>query len=207
MLSKPILSGTPITLTALLVIIISIELILQAADFDVLGSPRWRLTAYEYGAFWPGILGNWKPNFVGQPVTMFFSYAVLHSGFTHLAGNAIMLRILGQTVCDRSGERWLFLVLILTSLAGAIVFAGLSSGIRPMVGTSGAVFGLAGVLVKWQWKKEEKWQSSLTIFWLCTGIVALHLPVLWWNNGHLAWQTHIGGFLAGFVIASWIKTK
>ena len=43
-------------LCVLIVLLCLPEIVLFLSDHAVLGSPRWRLLAYQYGAFWAGLL-------------------------------------------------------------------------------------------------------------------------------------------------------
>ena len=120
------------------------ELILQAADHGLIGSARWRPLAYQNGAFWAGLLHDWHPNYTAQPWVMFLSYSALHGGFSHLAGNLAALLVLGAIVVDRVGSRGFLVLWGLSALGGSVAFGVLSTSQQPMVGASGALFGLAG---------------------------------------------------------------
>ena len=115
--------------------------------------------ARRAGAGWPirmagsgaGLLDSWRPNYPGQPAAMFASYGFLHGGAFHLLVNMITLVSLGPPVIERVGQ-WRFAVIYAASLlGGAVGFALLSSAVQPMVGASGALFGLAGVLTGWEY--------------------------------------------------------
>jgi membrane associated rhomboid family serine protease len=149
--APPLLSW-PVTL--LLVLIILPELVLIASDAGWIGSRRWRSQAYTYGAFWAGVLGDWTPNYTAQPFAMFFSYSFLHAGAGHLFGNAVALAWLGQIADDRLSPARLFGLYAGSVLGGALAFAALSTSISPMVGASGAIFGLAGAWLIWAWQDQ-----------------------------------------------------
>lgn len=196
---------TPPVVACLLVLMVGIELALQAADAGWIGSLRWRTLAYQYGAFWPGLLDNWTPNYTGQAGTMFVSYAFLHAGLSHLLGNCITLWVLGGQVCDRAGQRGFVAIYAVTALGGALCFAALSTGTQPMVGASGSLFGLAGIWTGWRWLDHPPgWTNASVIAAILAGLVALNLVLFWWHDGQLAWETHLGGFVAGFALAGWI---
>lgn len=189
----------------LIAVIVAIELCLQAADYGLWGSTRLRTTVYEYGAFWPGLLGNWRPNFWGQPVTMFATYPFLHSGLGHLVGNVIMLGFLGQRVSDEVGQLRLAFALFIAALGAGIGYAALSHGIQPMVGISGAIFGLFGIMAIWQFKTDQFVRSAIRFLGVSVGLTVFNLLIYWWVSGYLAWQTHLFGFLFGAAIAPLIK--
>lgn len=191
-----------LVLWGLLVVPIVIEGVLSAADLGLVEPARLRRIVYDYGGFWPGILGSWQPNYALQPAVMFLSYGFLHTGPAHLLVNMITLWSLGRAALARVGG-WRFCLLYLLSiLGGAAGFALLSETVRPMVGASGALFGLAGALLAWNYVDRFAERVSL---WPVARVAALLLLlnlVMWGAmGGLLAWQTHLGGFLAGWVAA------
>lgn len=167
------------------------ELVLQGADWGLWGSARWRPLAYAQGAFWAGLLYGWLPNYPGQPVLMFLTYAWLHAGIGHLLGNLGALFWLAPDLAARLGP-WRFLALWGAGmLGGAALFAALPTSAAPMVGASGALFGLAGAAAV---MAARSWRQGLL---LALGLVALNLAAWVAAGGHLAWQAHLGGMLAG----------
>lgn len=192
----------PAALWALLAVMVGIEAILQMSDAGLIGTPRWRGLAYGYGAFWPGLLGGWQPNYGAQPVLMFATYALLHADLGHLLGNGITLILLGLLVVERVGLRGFWIVALSAALGGALGFWALASGPRPMVGASGLLFGLAGALTVWEGARLLRRGKSLApVLQVAGGLVALN--VLMWisTGGNLAWQAHLAGFLAGAAVA------
>ncbi len=191
----------PVTLTILLVCGV-IEITLQLADHGIMDWPRLRALAYAYGGFWPGLLGDWTANFPGQAVVMFFTYGFLHGGLLHFVVNMITLISLGSAVHERGGIGRYATIYVASILGGAVVFGLLAPSLRPMVGASGALFGLVGALTAWD--AIERRALRLTMRPVVRIIVVLVIlnAVLWWAmDGLLAWQTHLGGFLAGAVVA------
>jgi rhomboid protease GluP len=178
------------------------EVILSGSDLGLWGQTQWRAIIVQNAGFWSGLLGNWQPNYPAQPWLMFASYGFLHAGFSHFAVNMLTLFSLGGPVIARIGS-WRFLMLFaLCLVGGAAGFAALSHEIAPMVGASGALFGLAGALLSWEYADLRLRAKAIRPV-LRAGVllIALNL-VLWWAMaGHLAWQTHLGGFLAGWLFA------
>ncbi len=182
---------------------ILVELVLQLADLHLVGSPLWRSLAYQNGAFWPGLLHGWQPNYRLQPAAMFFTYALLHGGLGHLTGNMLTLMALGEIVVERAGSKGFLLVYAASALGGAALFGLLAASPQPMVGASGALFGLAGAWQYWDYAGRPPGRGR---FWRLLQVVVLLvlLNVVLWSllGGVLAWQTHLGGFLAGWIAAA-----
>ena len=195
---NPLLRWPDPAVLAILLLCCLIEALLQAADLGLIGSPRWRALAYENAGFWAGLLRGWTPNYAAQPALMFFSYAPLHSGLSHLTGNMLPLWILGNIVTARAGQRGFLAIWLLATIGGALAFGLITTSPRPMVGTSGALFGLAGAWMAWEAQDRRAAGQSLwpVLGWLA-GLVVLNLVYFWLQHGLLAWETHLGGFLAG----------
>ncbi|WP_299792786.1 rhomboid family intramembrane serine protease [uncultured Marivita sp.] len=195
-------------LYALIATCCAIELALVLSDRAVIVPLHVRQLAYDYGAFWPGLLGNWKPNYAAQPYTMFLTYSFLHGGIVHLVVNMISLWSLGNAVLNRVGQVRFVLLYFGSSLGGSAVFAMLAPTLRPMVGASGSLFGLLGAIVAWDYlDRYSNLEGLRDAARVVAILVGLNL-VLWWAmDGQLAWQTHLGGFLAGWVVALLIKRK
>lgn len=174
-----------------------VELVLLAADHGVVGSPYWRSLCYQYAGFWAGLLFDWQPNYRAQPVVMFFSYAFLHGGLSHLVGNMVSLVLLSHLLGRALSGRAFGLLLIVSSLGGAAAFGLLSQNPAPMVGASGAVFGLAGALLVVNHGERRLQNLPTHSLALLTGFLAANVLFWWWNDGWLAWEAHLGGFLAG----------
>ncbi len=195
-------------LAAIVASCVLVEAVLIVADLGTLSIPRLRQRAYEYGGFWPGLLGNWGPNYALQPYLMFVTYGFLHGGFIHITVNMITLWSLGRAVTDRVGKKAFAFLYAASLLGGAIGYGLIASNLRPMVGASGALFGLVGALLAWNYVDRFTLQERL---WpVARSIVLLLLlnVVLWWAmDKQLAWETHLGGFLAGWVTALLIDPR
>jgi len=195
-------------LIAILLICTLIEVVLQGADFGLWGSPRWRGLAYQNGGFWRGLLDNWRPNYAGQPVLMFATYGFLHGGFLHLLVNMITLASLGRLVIERVGQARFAAIYALSLLGGAAGFAALSSAVQPMVGASGALFGLIGVLTGWEYAARRLAREGVGPVLRVVGLlIGLNAVMYWAMDGRLAWETHLGGFLAGWATGWWLRER
>lgn len=185
-----------------------IEFTLQAADHGLLGSPLWRGAAYHNAAFWAGLLDNWRPNYQLQPAVMFLSYAFLHGGFWHLFGNVLVLVFLGIFVRQRAGQGGLLTIYLVSGITGGAGFALLGESYQPMVGASGALFGLAGALKTWEWKDRLRLGLSTWPVWRdVIGLALLNLLLWYIMDGLLAWEAHLGGFIGGAAVATVIGNR
>jgi membrane associated rhomboid family serine protease len=148
-----------------------------------------------------------------------FTAMFLHGGFMHLFGNMLFLWIYGDNVEHRLGRvKYLFWYLA-TGVAATLfyaLFAGRSS--IPLVGASGAISGVLGFYFLWfPHNRVRLWvflfpMFARTIVWPARVVLGIYLvldnilPFLvsqGQGGGGVAHGAHIGGFLAGLVVA-WV---
>jgi membrane associated rhomboid family serine protease len=194
-------------LAAVAAAIVLPELLLMLADRGLVGSTRWRGLAYQYGGFWAGLLHGWRPNFPAQPTTMFVTHAFLHAGPGHLIGNLGALLAVGPPILGRFGAGGFLAIYAAAVLGGGIAFGLLSGSAAPMVGASGAIFGLVGA---WAWMQGDARARAgagpvpvaVRVLGIAAGLALLNLVMWLLADGVLAWETHLGGFLAGVGMAA-----
>ena len=192
----------------LILICAGIETVLLLADANILDILRLRFTTYEYVGFWPGLLHSWQPNYAAQPYTMFLSYSFVHSGPIHMLVNMVTLYSVGRVVCTRVGSAGFVLLYSSAVLGGGLAFGFLAEGTRPMVGASGGLFGLVGGILAWNY--VDRFTAAQNLWPVAQGVallLALNLIMWWAMDGLLAWQTHLGGFVMGWVMALLIDPR
>lgn len=187
---------------------VAVEFLLTLADYGLFATSRFRSQAYENAGFWIGLLEGWRANYSAQPYIMFVSYAFLHGGIIHLAVNMFTLLSLGSLVVGRIGQTRFTFLYFVSMLGGAVGFALLSDSFRPMVGASGALFGLAGAIAAWEYIDRFTAKMRLwPVLQLVSILIALNVVMWWAMDGQLAWQTHLGGFVAGWIFAFLIDPR
>lgn len=158
----------------------------------------------------------------GTPLEVgLFTSMFLHAGFLHIASNMIYLLPFGDNIEDRIGHFKYLLFYLLCGLIASIVhiIVNPDSGI-PAVGASGAIAGvLAGYLVLYPGgtvrglvfiiillTKVELPAIIFIGFWFFTqlfsGVASLGATE---EAGGVAFWAHIGGFIAGLVLAPIFK--
>lgn len=187
----------------LMILCVLPELILSGADYGLWGRTQWRGIVYGWGGFWPGLLHDWQPNFPGQALAMFVTYGFLHGGLVHLGVNMASLVSLGRAVEARVGQSRFLAIYAAALVGGGLGFGILANTAQPMVGASGALFGLAGAVIVWATADRLRLHATLwPVVRGLTWLVALNV-ILWVaTGGLLAWQTHLGGFVVG-ALAGW----
>jgi len=137
-----------------------------------------------------------------------FGSMFLHLDAVHLLGNMYFLKIFGDNVEDRLGRVPFLLFYVVCGLLSAVAYVLPDPGsVTPAVGASGAIAGVlaaymvffpharVGVLVVFYWVKVRAlWYLPYWFLWNVLAALVLHAP-------GVAWWAHIGGFVAGGLLA------
>jgi membrane associated rhomboid family serine protease len=180
----------------------AIEFALFLGDEGVLPPLRWiaySAFGFEDVTLEMALAGHGvTPKLVWSTVT----YAFLHGGWLHLLLNSAALLGLGHAVSRDAGIRATAVIFLATAAAGALAFGLVADSRAPLVGASGAVFGLLGTVTAWQerWLAEHG-ASRQPIWGRVLGVVAINLIFAFGFMGMLvAWEAHLGGFAAGWLL-------
>lgn len=194
--------GLPPTVLVLAAVCIIVELSLFAADIGLWSDRTLRNKTYVLGAFWKALLLGSQPVYAAQPVTMFGTYAFLHGGLIHMGVNMVALLSFGTAIVNRIGQKRFLVVYAISALGGAVGFGLFSDSSAPMVGASGALFGLLGVWICWDYLDRRYHGDPLWMTLRALVFLVVYNLVFWFLlHGQLAWETHFGGFVAGWLLA------
>ncbi|MEY8095843.1 rhomboid family intramembrane serine protease [Falsihalocynthiibacter sp. S25ZX9] len=195
--------GAPTFLWVLIGLMAAIELPLTLSDAGWIGSDGWRINVFLYGAFWPPLLnGGFDPLYPVQKALMFLTHALLHGSFVHLAMNSVVLLALGKSVAAVIGAGKTILLLALSAISGAAAFGLLSTSSGPMIGASGAVFGLLGLWQAWDYRRRRHLGLSIQpVMSGIAGLILVNLVLFFALSGALAWEAHLGGWIVGWMAA------
>ena len=151
------------------------------------------------GGFWPDLLKGAKPIYPGQAILMFATSAILHGGPLHFFINMLGLMWLGPIIVNRLGLHAFWLIAGISTLGAGGLYAALAGpGGIPAVGASGVLFGFLGTVALWETLDQYTRGENLVPL-LQHGIVLLFINVALTlaNTSTIAWEAHVGGFLAG----------
>lgn len=179
-----------------------IELVLQASDIGLLAPDlRWR--AYELFSFYDPWFDAWLAGGPAPPTTPWtlLTHAFLHGDMTHLLLNAAVFLALGHLSMRIFGAPWLFAIFVVTAIGGALFFGLVRDTELPLVGASGAVFGLIGALKYVELRVIRRYGGSMNQYWrVILALVAVNVLMAIGLGGYLAWEAHLGGFLTGWAL-------
>ncbi len=200
-LSRASPAGAPVFLWVIVGVMTAIETVLSLSASGMLGPSNLRWPAFALGAFWQPVLsGTVPPAYPGQTVLMFITHAFLHGGFTHLVLNCVILLSLGKFVSFHVGAARTVLVLFLSAIGGAACFGLISSSTAPMIGASGAVFGLFGLWQAMDYRMRRRHKLPLQpVLMTFLALVASNVLLLVMLSGGLAWEAHLGGWIVGWL--------
>jgi len=141
----------------------------------------------------------------GLPVWRIATATLTHGGFMHLLGNMAFAWLFGTPVDLRVGRAWTAVIIAASAIAAALAQAHYSA--EPMVGFSGAVYGLLGATLALMPTSPQVLRMSAaaivvpTWAWMIVIIPAYTLVAAFDSHSHVAWVAHLGGFLAGLIVA------
>lgn len=129
-----------------------------------------------------------------------FTPVLLHAPqITHILFNMWALWVLGPQI-ERGVGTWPFVGAFLASAGVGGVFAYLvdPTGLYPLVGASGAIFGLFGIWLNWAVRRRNTAHGRMLLRQI--GFLLLLNAALPFIIPNIAWEAHLGGLIAGFVI-------
>lgn len=172
----------------------------------------------EITATWRNVM---EGNLSGSDVRNFgtlLSSAFLHGGVDHVVFNMLFLWVFAALTVELLGRRWMFSIFFITAIAGSIGHTVLNpNDLTPMLGASGAVMGFKGaylgLAVRWRLPDPHVWPiarpippahlAALAVF----GVVMDFMGIMNHDQVGIAFGAHIGGFVAGVFLTSFITPK
>jgi membrane associated rhomboid family serine protease len=161
------------------------------------------------------LAGLWTP----------FTYSLLHADWTHLIVNLLWLTAFGSPLAVRMGTARLLALSAITAVAGAgLHFAFYTQDPVPMIGASAIVSGYMGAAARFAFQPgrrrglnihgpalpllksftDTRFLSFLAVWLGLNFVFGSGLVPLAGEGASIAWQAHVGGFLAGILAFSFL---
>ncbi len=155
-----------------------------------------------------------------SPVT----YSLLHGSFVHLAINMVWLAAFGSPLANRLGAPRFLLFWMFTAACAAFLHYLLHMMDQaPLVGASGAISGMMGAAARFGFHVDRHSgkpaflgapmpvmavfasRAAVTFLavWMVVNLVTGMIGFAPGSENAIAWEAHIGGFLAGFLCIGW----
>ncbi|HWW47549.1 MAG TPA: rhomboid family intramembrane serine protease [Xanthobacteraceae bacterium] len=167
----------------------------------------------------------------GAKIWTFLTYSLLHANLTHLAVNTLWLLPFGSAVARRFGAVRFFALMAVTAIAGAAAhLATHPNEFVPMIGASASVSGAMAAAIRFAFQRgsflsfghrgdadEAATVPAVSLAQALRNSRVLVFLAVWFGinlvfglgsvgagdeTQSVAWQAHIGGFLAGLVLFS-----
>jgi membrane associated rhomboid family serine protease len=225
--SEPVFN-VPRVITAVLALLIAVHAVRELVLSDDANIEFLLLFAFIPVRYDPTVLAMGSmPGGLAAQVWTFVTYALIHGDILHLSVNGVWLLAFGSPIARRFGT-WRFLAFfVLTAAAGAAAHLVTHLGdLQPMIGASAAISGCMAAAIRFVFERGGPLHllrgsdadayrvpalSLLTalrdrrilvflIAWFAINALFAFTAVPIIGTGQVvAWQAHIGGFLAGLI--------
>lgn len=225
---EPILT-IPGAMTALLVVMFGIHgaraLLPLATDQEVIWMFGFVPARYD-----ASVLAGQFPGGFGAEIWTFLTYAFLHADLTHIAFNMLWMLPFGSAVARRFGTARFFVFFAVTAIAGALAhLVTHQHEVAPMIGASAAVSGAMAAAIRFAFQsgsflsfrrgnaeaaarvpalslvrslQNPSVLGFLAVWFGLNIITGLGAIAIGASAQSIAWQAHIGGFVAGLLLFS-----
>lgn len=177
------------------------------------------------------VLGGLLPGGVAADIWTFVSYALLHGNWMHLIVNGVWLLAFGSALARRFGTVRFLAFFAVTAAAGAAMHLLTNAGSQaPMIGASASISGAMAAAMRFAFQRggplgalrstddaaflvpaipltrvlsDARVLAFLAVWFGINILFGLGSHSITGGDEIIAWQAHIGGFLAGLLLFSW----
>jgi membrane associated rhomboid family serine protease len=228
---EPIFNIPKIVLATLVLLVVihaaRLLLLSEQEDVEFLLTFAFIPARYDASVLQGGVL----PGGFGAEIWTFVTYSFLHASWTHLGVNAVWLLPFGSAVARRFGALRFAGFYLVTAAGGALMHLVTHAGEQfPMIGASAAISGTMAAAMRFAFQSGGPlgfWRSgdeaayrvpAIPLMGVLSDVRVLAFLAVWFGiniifgigaspltgiDQPVAWQAHIGGFLAGLFLFSW----
>ncbi len=178
----------------------------------------------------PTLLAGSFPGGEGAKVWTFVTYSLLHASLSHIGFNVLWLLPFGSALARRLGAWRFFVFMAVTAAAGALAhLVTHEHALEPMIGASASVSGTMAAAIRFAFVRgsflsftrgnadaaarvpaqplrialrDRRVLAFLAIWFGVNIIFGMGSIAIGTEGVSVAWQAHIGGFLAGLLLFS-----
>ncbi|MGX9856452.1 rhomboid family intramembrane serine protease [Limimaricola variabilis] len=195
----------PPLIVVLALVMALIEAALSLGATGLVGGPQavgWRIAAIEGHGFAPAVFDRLLVAWDWGLAARLLSYPFVHMSLTHALFAVALLLALGKFVGEVLHPVALALLLIVTTLAGAVGFGLFVTASYPLIGAYPAIYGLIGAFTYLMWLRlGQAGSNRLAAFRLIGVLLGLQLVFGLLFGADPAWVADAAGFIAGIALA------
>jgi len=216
-------------MTVLLAVLMGIHVVRSLLPLDLDESVIWTF-GFVPARYDTSLLAARFPGGVGAAAWTFLTYALLHADLTHIVFNMLWMLPFGSALARRFGPTRFFVFLAVTAIAGALAhLITHQHEVAPMIGASAAVSGAMAAAIRFAFQrgsflsmrrgsaeaaarvpalplftalKNPQVLAFLAIWFVVNFVAGIGAIAVGASAQGIAWQAHIGGFLAGLFLFS-----
>lgn len=173
-------SGAPVVTYAIIALCVLVFILQQ---LPVIGSSVTGSLAYAGAYSYPGLFEPWRM------LTTVFA----HGSILHIALNMYTLWIFGMMLEPLLGRARFAALFLISGFAGSVGVLLISNPLQPVVGASGAIFGMLGAFFIIQRRLGGNAMQLLVL-------VGINLVIGFIPQFGIAWQAHVGGLVGGALV-------
>jgi membrane associated rhomboid family serine protease len=223
---EPLLT-LPGALTAYVLLLAVIHLSVLSPDLE-----DWTVAVFGFipRRYDQTLLAAGFPGGEGAKVWTFVTYSLLHANLSHLGFNVLWLLPFGSALARRFGALRFFVFMAVTAAAGALAhLVTHEHALEPMIGASASVSGTMAAAIRfafvrgsflsfsrgdadaaakvpaqplWRALRDRRVLAFLAIWFGVNIVFGVASIAIGMEGASVAWQAHIGGFLAGLLLFS-----
>ena len=225
--SEPVFN-VPRVITAILALLVAVHAIRELVLSDDQNIEFLLLFAFIPVRYDPSVLAAGSlPGGLGAQVWTFISYALIHGDLIHLSVNGVWLLAFGSPIARRFGTLRFLGFSIVTAAAGAAAHLATHLGdLQPMIGASAAISGCMAAAMRFVFQRggplhllrendadayrvpalplatalrDRRILVFLIAWFAINALFAFTATPIIGTGQVVAWEAHIGGFLAGLL--------
>jgi membrane associated rhomboid family serine protease len=168
------------------------------------------------------------PGGTGAKIWTFVTYSLLHANLSHIFFNVVWLLPFGSALARRFGAARFFVFMAVTAAAGALAhLLTHEHALAPMIGASASVSGAMAAAIRfafvkgsflsfsrgdadeaarvpalslWRALRDPRVLGFLAVWFGVNIIFGMGSIAIGSDGASVAWQAHIGGFVAGLIL-------
>ena len=228
---EPLFNIPPVivAVVAVMAIIHAVRMLLLSDEQDIAVLLTFAFIPARYDS--SVVIGGVLPGGFGAELWTFVTYSLIHADWTHLGVNTVWLLPFGSAVARRFGAPRFLAFFVVTAAAGAALHLATHPGEQfPVIGASAAISGTMAAAMRFAFQRGGPlsfWRDgdaaayrvpALPLVGVLRDPRVLAFVAVWFainilfgigslpitgSDQVVAWQAHIGGFLAGLLLFSW----